>query len=453
MKPCLFILTALSLMLPVCAKAAEPGPYSGDDVTGIESIIADSDRASERWRQEANERIRTIRMADINLQVRDAGTDRPVSGATVHVRLTRHAFKFGGIVSAKSMTENTGSISAAEYRKIFLEFGFNSAGFNNALKYKQRKSNEEILPKQLAWFKEHHIPVRGHCLIWPGRDHMSTEMTELVQSCKKRPSSQNKEKLRRMCEEQIKTWAAKWDVCEWDVINETRGNTDVTDLLGEKVLADWFKLAREHAVNPDARLYLNENRIISDPANGVKTAFIQKYIDTVNFLLRQDAPLTGLGFQSRFQTMLPAKTIYDRLCLFDTFGLPITATEFEMSDGIKDELDKAVMTERVMTVYFSHPLVDGIYAWTLLPSSEEDEDGTGRNILDGTGLPNLRGKVWLYLMKKRWMTDEVLTTDATGNVSLRGFLGDYEITVECSNRTQTLCIPLTENTNQTIRLE
>ena len=37
--------------------------------------------------------------------------------------------------------------------------------------------------------------------------------------------------------------------------------------------------------------------------------------------------------------------------------------------------------------------------------------------------------VWMYLMKNRWWTDESLTTDANGMVKLRGFKGDYMVTV------------------------
>jgi len=35
----------------------------------------------------------------------------------------------------------------------------------------------------------------------------------------------------------------------------------------------------------------------------------------------------------------------------------------------------------------------------------------------------------MYLMKSRWWTDETLTSDADGNVKLRGFKGDYTMTL------------------------
>lgn len=84
------------------------------------------------------------------------------------------------------------------------------------------------------------------------------------------------------------------------------------------------------------------------------------------------------------------------------------------------------MTERAMTVLFSHRLVNGIYAWSLLA---QDQGGPGhRAILEDDGRLKLRGKVWMYLMKNRWWTDESLTTDASGTVTLRGFKGDYTVT-------------------------
>ncbi|MFQ3226462.1 MAG: hypothetical protein ACI8Z5_002734 [Lentimonas sp.] len=71
----------------------------------------------------------------------------------------------------------------------------------------------------------------------------------------------------------------------------------------------------------------------------------------------------------------------------------MTATEFEIRSRIAGELNQAIMTERVMTVYFSHPSVNGTYGWTLMPSGLEEQPG--RNILGGKGVPHLRGKVWL----------------------------------------------------------
>jgi GH35 family endo-1,4-beta-xylanase len=426
------------------------GVFDGTDFSGIESIVEAVENPRERWRKKAYERIEEHRKADLRITVLDQLTKEPIEGAAVRVQQKSHAFKFGGVVNQQSMNEGHGSLSAEQYRELFLNFGFNAAGFNNAFKYKYRKWFEEALPSHLEWFKEHSIPVRGHCLIWPGRDNMTEEMTELAEKCEKDPSRKDLRKLQEICEAQIEEWVSKWEVFEWDVMNEPRGNDTIGKLLGTEVYADWFKIARQHAPDRGIGLYLNENRVVSDPDEMVLSKKMLSYMQTVEDLIDEDAPITGLGVQTRFSEMTDAEVIYDRLEKLAEFDLPIAATEFEITTDISEPLDKARMCERVMTVYFSHPSVNGIYAWTIMPSRRVEEEA-GREIINDDGLPNLRGKVWLYLMKNRWWTDETFQSSSGGRVSLRAFKGDYEVTVEHAGKTKTVPLTIDGDLLETIR--
>ena len=233
----------------------------------------------------------------------------------------------------------------------------------------------------------------------------------------------------------IQEWAEKWDVDEWDVMNEPRGNHDIQDIVGYNVEKEWFELAKRYVRNKGARLCFNDNRIISDclrpreKRKGTPLKMLTKDViihrDRIARLLQEGAPMTFVGFQSRFHARIPPEILYERLCVFDQFNLPIEATEFEISTEVKEEKNKAAVTEEVMTVYFSHKLVDGIFAWTLFPDRSND-----REILDSSGRPNLRGKVWLYLMKNHWSTRVAATTGANGETpQFRAFKGKYKITV------------------------
>ncbi len=414
MRNCLALLTLVApLSLLPSAAVAEPD-YSGADIAGIESIVTDLRDTKDVWRVEANERIDQIRKGDIAVRVVDA-QGKPVAGAKVRATLERHDFSFGCAISAPKFHGKFPDTDPETYRKAYLGFDFTMGGFNNGLKYKQRRNMAPLVPAVLDWFKENEIPVRAHVLIWPGWDHMDPEAKTLA----------NKpDELRAYCEKMVVDYAKRWDVVEWDVINEPRGNHDVPDILGDEVMADWFKLARENVVNKAALLYLNENRVVSDTAPGDVTAKMRGFRKTAEELIANGAPLTAFGFQSRWRFDTPAETIWNRLNYFNDFSLPIAATEFEMKDEMGDELTKARMTERVMTVYFSHPNVNAIFAWTFSKHSQ------GRAIVDNNGVPNLRGKVWLHMMKQHWTTDESLTTGADGSVKLRGFKGRYRVTVD-----------------------
>jgi hypothetical protein len=47
------------------------------------------------------------------------------------------------------------------------------------------------------------------------------------------------------------------------------------------------------------------------------------------------------------------------------------------------------------------------------------------------------GQAWLDLVRKQWWTTAEGTSAANGTFTVRGFLGDYTLTVTSSGRTQT----------------
>ncbi|MEM8913775.1 MAG: sulfatase-like hydrolase/transferase [Planctomycetota bacterium] len=445
--------------------------YSGHDLAGIESIVEATRRSDQPWRQEADQRIDQLRKANLELRIVDA-EGNPRANVPVHVQLQRHSFRFGGIVGGPSMHEpvpgqRVRQISPEQYKKLFLDLGFNASGFHNYLKYKRVSQAEPHLPGLLAWFEQNKIPVRGHCLIWPGGTYgnfMPAKLSQMVyvpdpnidpNSLKRRVprkdlSPDERLAVEEVCREMVAEAAQRWPVFEWDVINETRDNHIVQDIIGRDAMVDWFKTARSSTRDPKALLYLNENKVISDPAAGDVTANMKRFENEVQYLLDQNAPLSGLGFQSRFGRQTPPEQIYERLEYFAKFGLPMAATEFEMKYTIGDELARAAMTERVMTVMFSHRLVNGIYAWSILA---QDKGGKAdRAILEDDGDLKLRGKVWMYLMKNHWSTDKRLTTNENGLVSLRGFKGDYVVEVGQGDTSEITQLQLLQDCTSEIQL-
>jgi len=426
-------LTKLTVTQPAPDKKY-PTRYNGNDIEGIEKLVQEIERSDKTWRQDAEKRIDDVRKANLELWLADE-RGMALPGVEIRVRQLRHKFHFGGIASARRLVSGSKEQQKL-YQDTYLAMGFNAGGFCNALKYKLKRGQERFLPDAFKWFTEHDIPVRGHCLIWPSQKHLPNNIAKLI-------DSGDKDAVRQACASMVSEWSSKWNVIAWDVINETRGNHEIQDILGHEIIADWFKIAAENAVNSDCRLLLNENRVVSDNKSGVLTSRMKGYQEEIRFLLKHNAPISGLGLQSRFNGNNPAEEIYKRLCLFDEFNLPITATEFELpTKTLKTEPDKARLLARVLTVYFSHHLVDGIFQWTIFPGGEDDS----REIVDNNGHPNLRGKTWLYLTKKHWHTDRTLATDLNGKISLRGFKGSYIIEVNIAGTPRSFKLQLDKDT-------
>jgi GH35 family endo-1,4-beta-xylanase len=414
--------------------------YSGFDLTGIRGIVEEIEHSEAPWRKKARERIERYRKARMTIQTLDSN-GMPAPGVEVSIKLLRHAFHFGGVITVNAFSRNE-----AAHKKAFSEMGFNSAGFCNSLKYKLNKGKGKKNVKDIIkWLRSKNIYVRGHCLIWPGCGHLPSSISKIV-----RAKQQDKRKLEETCAAMIAEWAAQWDVDEWDVINEPRGNHDVQDILGYGVEKQWFDIARKHVKNgKKVRLCFNDNRIISDSVkNGRETLTdrVLKYRANLERLIQEKAPLDFLGFQSRFATKIPPEIIYERLRVFDKYKLPLVATEFEMRNSIGTEEEKAKYTAVVMTVYFSHPLVDGIYAWSLSPRNDK------REIMNADGSPNLRGKIWLYLTKNRWSTRTILTTGPDGKATTKAFKGTYEIKAKLGNKETTIETNLEDDKTLTIKL-
>lgn len=422
---------AVATLTAVPFKAIESDTFleqfGGDDIGGIETIVKELKSDEPPWRKEANRRIDRIRKADLRLVVIDAA-GQPATGIPVRVRLMKHKFHFGAVISAFNFQDPKNlpkfrhpniaddNYDLDERFRVLGQFA-NHVGFVNSLKYKLSggKDNSVLTDTVIPRLRQMGMSLRGHALIWPGWSHMHKDTVAL----KNDPAA-----LKARCEKEIAEYAKLWDVDEWDVVNETRGNQDVQKILGKEVLVDWFELAEKNLRNPGGLLYLNENRVVSYPTER-QANHLQLFHDEAKFLLDNGAPLTALGLQSRFRALVPPLEIYRRLETLRDLKLPIKATEFEIiMDSLTAE-EHARYTAEIMTIYFSHELVNGIAAWSFLG---KDKNDAGKSLINSNGVkPN--GKIWLHLKNKLWNTDKTLTTDANGTVSLRGFKGEYQVVV------------------------
>jgi GH35 family endo-1,4-beta-xylanase len=222
-------------------------------------------------------------------------------------------------------------------------------------------------------------------------------------------------------------------VTEWDVINEPYLNNDLMHVLGNKAMANWFKIARQ--ADPDARLYLNETNVpTSPPADHRYDALY----DEVRTLQSEGAPIGGIGMQSHFGDNLT--TPVDLLAIYDRFaalGIPIRITELDIDTS--DEQLQADYFRDFLIASYSDPEINGIMLWGFWEAQHWLPDAALFR-KDWSIKPN--GQVWKDLVLGKWRTNVDGKSGGDGVFSTRAFLGDYELTISAGGKSQTATVSL-----------
>jgi GH35 family endo-1,4-beta-xylanase len=369
------------------------------------------------WRAEAEARIEQYRKADLTVEVIDQD-GVPVDGASVHIRMQRHAFPFGSVYKTRWFHgPAAGTGTAGKYRQTFKEL-FNIGVDEYTMKWPwwEIPSYRAGIEATLDWMAENRIDVRGHCLLWGSYRMMPDDILSLADN----PAALRDRILDHIQDE---AGACRGKVVAWDVVNESQTHNDVFNILGDSFRADCFTAA--HEADPDARLVLNE----TTPAS--MEAGVDAFEQQARALLRLGAPIDALGFQSHFsQAGMSIPRVYSILDRFAETGLDLEITEFDFLCADRDV--QAAFTRDYMTICFSHPKVISFLVWSFWAGSCYEPDRAMFNI-DWSIRPN--GQVYKDLVFDKWWTDETRTTDAKGAVSTRGFLGDYLITARKAGHT------------------
>lgn len=402
------------------------------------------------WKTEALNRIDENRKQNINIHITDAA-GRPIQGAAVQIKLTKHDFKFGAVVDAEFLN----SKNSATYKDTFLKY-FNAAGFENALKPKHRGTVTEAETEKIAdWFEKNNIQMRGHALVYDGEKFLRQDVKKIIED----KSLNNQQKLQQalpLVDFHVKYGMNKWNVIAWDVLNEPIGNSIVDDLTPQNLIAYWFKLAdkqRKAANKTNTKLYINENRIISGTTPNTFERPLQ-YKTIIQNCLKLGAPIEGIGFQSRFKDgyVKPAE-MYKRLCSFDDLNLEYQGTEFEIRDSEKytyspEEIRE--ITEQFMLIYLSHPKVTGIWHWTF---NDTKDNAKPWALFNYDGSPTVCGKQWIQTMETYFNTNINTSSNDVGNVNSRGFKGDYLIEINYNGKNKTVQQTVLKDENINIVLE
>lgn len=389
------------------------------------------------WRTQADQRIEAIRKGGFTVTVTDAD-GRPLADTPVRFRQVRSAFLFG---TAFTGNPDRDTPTERRYRQWILDH-FNCIVHENDLKWytvekRRGVANYDRADAILDWGDAHELKVRGHCLFWAREKWVHDWVLEVARN-------EGPDALRAEVIDHIDRTVARYRgrLIAWDVANEILDGGWFEQQLGEGTQAMIFR--RAHAIDPGTPLFLNEFDILG---NDEKT---DRYLALIGRLRSQGAPIGGIGIQEhsaqrfvtedrpvaeaddnvidetpRFRPDRP-EAIYRTLSrLHEATGLPIHLTE--ISSRTDDPVQRANGLEALFRVAFSHPAVECIMLWGFW----QNRHFAGENaaLVDGQWRLTPAGERIEQLLLHEWRTDVTLTTDAAGQVSFRGFYGDYEASI------------------------
>jgi endo-1,4-beta-xylanase len=376
------------------------------------------------WHAAAADRIEQIRKGNLTVAVQDS-RGSPVAGATVHVRMKKHAFGWGTAVAAGVLLGT--SADSDKYRQAILD-NFNMAVFENDLKWPGWERNRQLALDGVQWMLNHGIDrVRGHNLIWPGWSNMPQDVLGLIYN----PDALRNRILNHMQDEVSANRGTLWD---WDVVNEPYNNHDVQSVLGNSEVAAWFNTA--HQYDPGARLFLNDFGFMEsgggNPAQRDSDYALITYLDSLG------APVQGIGMQAHFTSPTPPELMLSVFGRFAQLNRAIEITEFDFDT--KDEALQAKFTRDLLITVFSQPRIEAFVMWGFWEGRHWRPNGAMIR-KDWSTKPNY--DVWREMVYGQWWTDVSGMSGDDGTWKVRGFLGDYEVVVTAGDRAVTVSATLT----------
>ena len=395
----------------------------------------------------------------------------PLPGVDVEIVQKTQDFLFGNLIF--DLVWGSPSVHPELFKERFLEL-FNFAIFpfywSSYEKIPAITEGQRFLPV-LEWCRANGVTPKGHPLVWPYSAGIPEWLYEM-------PSGSVEALIQARVMNIVKGFQK--DIRIWDVTNEAVNHISwdeatqpdfrsryhaVSLWRGIEVAgsfkreipipeaADWVEKSFRwaYAANPQATLIVNDYNQEIDP--NVR----QRFHDLVQELQARRAPVSGIGLQVHpVNHWLWPQQIWETLELYSKLGLPIHITELhqpawdlEIEGGWRKGLwtveAQGEYVEQLYRLFYGHPSVVSINYWGL---SDQNIWIQGAGLVDAEYRPKPAFKALKNLIKGEWLTKLYTTrTDESGRVALRGFFGQYEVTLRRpGSRHQCFSFHLSERT-------
>ncbi|MFH1496824.1 MAG: endo-1,4-beta-xylanase, partial [Verrucomicrobiota bacterium] len=351
----------------------------------------------------------------------------PIPGVNVQVDQTTHAFRFGTAVNNWRLFPQNPTADHVRYAETIEQY-FNQGTLESGHKWTGWETRRQQAIDTVDWLRDRDMTVRGHVLLWPSWRRSPTHLRDFE-------NQPNELRIRIAAHFDDILDTTRGLVTDWDVVNEPQTHFDILDVLGHDYVIEAFQTAR--LFDPAARLFLNE--ALNFNTVDKLRIFEQQALDWRS----RGAPIDGLGIQAHYSgwSLTPPEKIWEELDRLAVHGFRLQITEFDIDT--EDEDLQARYLRDFYTAVFAHPAVDTIQMWGFWEGSHwKPKAALWRNNWD----IKPSGQAYIDLVENEWRTRTTLTTAANGMAFVRGFLGNYTLTLTHGGETRTVTLNLTRYT-------
>jgi endo-1,4-beta-xylanase len=379
------------------------------------------------WRKEADERIAKFRRGEVTIKVTD-GEGKALEGAKVKVAMKRHLFGFGSAVDVNMLSGLGSKLTPADqtrylntvdelFSRVVPEMGLRVGNIDDEPNPEKpweaasRRRTGTAVQWTLQWAQDRRMTSRGHYLAWGYLEPWAGDEVK-----KGGPTGLMARYDRHF--RHVLPFGAPY-VDEWDALNHPvpfKEEEALYNVVGRDVHAELYAKIRPQT---DKLLFVNE-----DTFNPERAAAFEKH---VKHMIAKGQTPDGCGFQSHFSDYnLPPITLeWEHYQKFGAMVKHLTVTEYDLQT-LDDQLHADHLRD-MLTLSFSHPQMTGFVIWGFWEGRHwKPTAAMFKN--DWTERPAV--KVWRDLVKTKWWTNADLTTNAKGEVSLDGYFGWYDITID-----------------------
>jgi GH35 family endo-1,4-beta-xylanase len=384
-----------------------------------------------QWRLDAWERIERIRKGDITVMVKD-GAGNVMSGARVEADMYEHEFQWGTVIGNDIFTKN----SRGDKYRAALSLLFNGGVLENGHKWVPYENDPGETGKAFDASAALGLKyMRGHTLMWdrafPAGWQENTSIPQNVYNLLQKDGKAGLDAAIKAHFDKI-TGSYRGRLEDWDVVNELLNNHAIRDKYGDGVLADWFRWAREGA-GSDTKLFINETGLTGNNQTTVNN--FKKVLNSMRDLM---VDYDGIGIQGHFgNDRISPESFYDMLEQFKEYGKVLKITEFDLGYNISanDREYEASFTRDILIAAFSQENMNGFFMWGFFSGSHWLDNAP---VFDANFGLKESGKQYIDLVYNKWRTRETGVTGADGACTVRGYYGDYDITVSANGKTKTV---------------